>query len=294
MAIYDRIDLKVLGDWAKNFRPNGLVLSFGTNLDGGARHTVLAGPCTLPVGITIGSAVKQAEVITNYTVNKSSLPKTALNTTLTGARAYSNGVIFPSNFNFTQKVLPQGVADPGNNYVPQGTLVSGQIDQLTSENVTLSTSSLAYGTYGARGVTFPSTVTLNNLYIPFNTKFLQAQIIEGITYTGIYELGLNEKFLMQTVQLITVEGKAVISVHDIASDETMAFNRPATDIDRLIMYRNGIGIDAEIFACYNIIFKTNITAADIDAFNKLHPSDVNPIIIDDGSMKNLAYIIPVA
>lgn len=205
--IYDRIDLVTTGTWARNFRPNGVVIQFGTNLDGGDKYT-----------------------------------------------------------NLTSVVLPYGA------------IVNG---------ITLSTINYAGGTATTGGVSFTNASTV---VIPYGVKFTTALTIGGVLYpAGIFN---SKAFLMNTTQLVDINNKAIFSVHNIASNEAIAFTRPTADIRRLIMYKDGIGIDSDIFCCYSIVFKTNLTLADITNFNKLHPSDLNPIIIDDGTGKNSTYLIP--
>lgn len=77
----------------------------------------------------------------------------------------------------------------------------------------------------------------------------------------------GDLFQMQTIQLVDVNGKAIFSVHNIDSDEVIAFNKPTVAIKRLVMYRDGIGIDAPTFACSSIVFKTNVLMSDIWKFN---------------------------
>jgi hypothetical protein len=210
MAIYDRIDLVAIGTWAKNFRPLAVVLSFGTDLTGGDKHTALIN-VTLPFGANVGGSV-------------------------------------------------------------------------------LSTTNCAGGTIVAGGVHFDA---VSDVIIPFGTKFTAAMDIGGKSYpTGVLPVASASRFLMQTVQLVDINGKAIFSVHGTETDEQIDFTRPTADIRRLIMYKEGVGIDTPVFACYNIVFKTVVTLAEVKAFNLLHPSDVNPIIIDDGSVKNSTFIIP--
>jgi hypothetical protein len=193
---------------------------------------------------------------------------------------------------WSKNFRPNGVAlqfgnslDGGNKYtnltdvvLPYGAIADG---------VTLSTINLGGGVVATGGVRFSSVATA---VIPYGVKFTTALTIGG----GLYPAGIfnARDFLMNTIQLADINNKAIFSVHNIASNEQIAFVRPTADIRRLIMYKNGIGIDSDVFCCYSIVFKTNLTLADIINFNKLHPSDLNPIIIDDGSTKNSTYLIP--
>ena len=146
------------------------------------------------------------------------------------------------------------------------------------------------GTVVPGGVYF---VTVANVLIPYGTKFTLASTIGGKTYpVGTFLAPAT--FDMALTQLVDINNKAIFSVHNVSTDEQIDFTRPTADIRRLIMYRSGVGVDAEVFACYNIVFKTTVTLAEVKAFNLLHPSDVNPIIIDDGSVKNSSFIIPAA
>lgn len=291
-TVYDRIDLKVTGTWYKNFRPNGLTLSFGTNLAGGDVYTSLSN-VTLPYGIIIGSMVRKKQIVTNYKVNNLNMPKTIDGLQLTGVTPTSTGVLFSDTTIFDSKIFPEGVTDPGGKALPNNTLVSCHIDSTSVSNIVLSATNLGLGTAVSGGVVFSPSVTLNDVYIPFGVKFITATTIKGKTYPiGIFKIATSDKFLMQTVQLIDSKGAAIISVHDTESDELLAFNRPTTDISRLVMYRKGVGVDADPFGCYSIVFRTNITLADIQAFNKNHPSDIDPLIVDDGSVANPKYIIP--
>lgn len=202
--IYDRIDLVAIGTWAKNFRPRGLTLTFGTNLKGGDKYTSL-----------------------------------------------------------TDVVLPYG------------TLVGG--DQLSVSNFGPGGSDSGTG-----GVYFSSVA---NVLVPYGITFLEDLVIGGKPYpTGLFTVDYDYAFLMNTIQLVDVNKKALLSVHDIESGELMTFARPTADIRRLVMYKDGVGMDAEAFACYSIVFKSVVTLAEVNAFNALHPNDTNPIIIDDGAM----------
>ena len=149
--IYDRIDLKVTGTWYKNFRPNGLTLSFGKNLSGGDKYDTLIG-ATLPYGSVIGDITKKQETVINYTVDSMQLPKTTDGLQLSGVGATASGVLFPSTVIFDSKVFPQGVTDPGTNSLPNGTIVSCHIPATTKTNVTLSATTLGMGTAVVGGV----------------------------------------------------------------------------------------------------------------------------------------------
>lgn len=209
--IYDRIDLVATGSWYKNFRPNGVTISFGDNLDCGDIHASLT-DVTLPFGAVVGAS-----------------------------------------------------------------------------EITLSTATAAAagGIVTASGVYFAS---VSNVLIPYGVKFTAAQTIGGISYpAGTFKSGCA--WTMNTIQLVDINSKAIFSVHGTDSDEQIAFTRPTADIRRLVMYKEGMGIDVPVFACYGIVFKSTLTLTDITNFAKLHPSDLNPVIVDDGTAKNSSYII---
>lgn len=296
-TIYDRIDVKVTGTWYKNFRPNGLVLSFGTNLAGSESFGSLTGGSgvILPYGTIIGGVSKPQETVVNYIVNKLGLPKTTDGLQMSGVVATATGVSFPASTIFDSKVFPVGIVNPGTNSLPDGAIISCHLAAVAYSNVTLSATNLCGGISTIGGIKFASNVQLTDVYIPFGTKFSTALTIGGKGFAaGTLKVAPQDQFSMQTVQLVDSTLKAVLSVHDVATDETLAFNRMTADVYRLLMYRLGVGIDSTTYACYGITFKTTITLADITAFNKLHPGDVNPIIIDDGTIVDPNYIIPQA
>ena len=303
--IYDRIDLKASGSWAKNFRPNGLVLSFGSNLAGGDTYShdtsipgaAISGLTTnviLPYGTVITLLRREQQNVYNYTVNNKALPYTAAGYKLSGAIATAAGVTFPTGFVFSKKIMPQGVPDPGGLTMPNGTIVSGSLASTAwTGSKILSTTELAFGSVVAGGVKIALPYSACVYRIPYGTKFTKALLIGSTTYKiGTLQPPVSEQFTMELVQLIDITGKAVFSFHGIKNNELIAFNRPAADIARLVMYRSGVGIACDPFACYSITFKTNVTAADIQAFNSTHTSDIQPIIVDDGSVKNPDFIIP--
>lgn len=164
--------------------------------------------------------------------------------------------------------------------LPYGSLVNG---------VKLTTTNIAGGTAVPNGVSYAS---VSDVIVPFGVKFNAQTTIDGITYpAGTYLPSTS--FTMNTVQLIDVQGNVIFSVHGTESNELITFKRPVANIRRLIMYKDGIGVDTAPFACYSIVFKTSATLAEVNAFNKAHPSDTNPIIIDDGSVLNPKYLLSI-
>jgi hypothetical protein len=209
--IYDRIDLKVTGTWANNFRPNGVTIAFGNNIVGGD--------------------------------------------------------VYPS---LTNVVLPYGA-------------IVGAAESV------LSAANCSTGFITTGGVGFTS---IDNVFIPYGVRFAVSLTIDTKTYpAGVFKC--TDSFQMNTIQLVDVNKKAIFSVHNVDTDELITFTRPTANISRLILYKAGIGVDTTVFACYSVVFRTNVTAADVKAFNLLHPSDVNAIVVDDGSVLNSQYIIPV-
>jgi hypothetical protein len=166
--------------------------------------------------------------------------------------------------------------------LPYGTIVG---------TTTLSSTKCLTGTMVANGVWFSSVV---QVLIPYGVTFKVATTLNSKLYpAGVFKIPAEDTFLMDTVQLLDVNNKVIFSVHDIESGETVSFAKPTANLDRLIMYKDGLGVNSDAFVCYSILFKISISATDIAAFNKLHPSDLNPIIIDDGSVQDSRYIIPV-
>lgn len=303
--IYDRIDLKATGTWAKNFRPNGLVLSFGSNMTGGDVYShdssiigdAINGMTTnvvLPYGTVISLIRREVQYLYNYVVNNKALPYTSAGYKLSGSIATAAGVTFPTGFVITKKVMPNGVSDPGGLTMPNGTVISGHLPAgAWSGSRTLSASELAFGTAVAGGVKIALPYSACTFRIPYGIKFTKALLIGGVTYQiGTFQPPASAQFTMELVQLVDITGRVIFSSHGIKNNELIAFNRPATDIARLVMYRNGIGKACDPFACYSVTFKTNITAADIQAFNATHTSDLKAIVVDDGSVKNPEFIIP--
>jgi hypothetical protein len=149
---------------------------------------------------------------------------------------------------------------------------------------------LSTGTLVTGGVYFDSVMQVT---IPYGVRFIVPLVANEHSYpVGVYKMPPEDTFLMDTIQFIDVSGKVIFSVHDVESGETISFAKPTANISRLVMYRNGVGIPAEAFYCYSILFKISIAAADIAKFNLLHPSDLNPSISDDGSVQGAKYIIP--
>lgn len=328
--IYDRIDLIPIGTWAKGFRPQGLLLSFGTNLFGGDVYTSLT-DTILPYGTVIDSIVKSREDLVNYTVS-TTLPYcygTAVLTAFTGAFNMGGKMGFSPNTVFTEITFPAGVfslnklIDVGTSQVinvgdgdgvtfsgefkfdttallndysmPFGVIVTAYNPEIAdASSITLSATNYGkFGVLATGGVKFSAGTVLTGVRIPYGTNFTAALTIDGVAYAkGIFKVPAAYQFQMNTTQLVTTAGTAIFSVHGIDSDELITFARPTVDIGRLIMYKDGVGVACDTFACYKIEFKLLVTALDIKNFNLLHPSDVNPVIIDDGSMLGLKYIIP--
>lgn len=334
MHVYDRIDLKPIGTWTKNFRPNGLVLNFGYDLDGGYWYDSLTN-VELPFGAVIGSIVQPQTRFVNALMSQFFLPKDINGTGLMGVSQGTSGVTFRNTSSnsvsstvFNQIKIPGGTFMPvglengntgvieskiydvdtvldgpiyitGGTYtMPYGCIVTGTVEGGSYKNITLSKLDPLVSSFGVLttdGVTFSGNASLLNVFIPYGTNFTKAMIIGGDSFAiGVFQTDTVNAFQMQTTQLIDINGKAIFSVHDIDSGETVCFTRPTADIGRLVMYCKGIGVDSDPFACYSIVFKTTITAAQVVAFNKLHPSDLNPVIIDDGTLSNVNVIIPLA
>ena len=211
--IYDRIDLKAIGTWAKNFRPTGLILSFGTNLTGG------------------------------------NVSENLLNTTVPYGCYYGD----------TKLTIANNCG---------GIAVSGQ---LVFE-------------------------TIPTLTIPYGIVFSQDLIIGGIPYPkGTFNVPSDSQFIMKIVQVVDVNNSLIANVGDVKTDEVITFKRPTADIKRLIMYKEGVGIDTDTFACYNIVFKATVTVGDVNNFNKLHPPGTTPlaVIVESGYTSPIKSIVSV-
>ena len=337
MAIYDRIDLKPIGTWTKNFRPVGMVLNFGNNIVGGTEYSILTGPgLELPFGATVTTLTLLDYMFDSLTMQRNILPVNADGVIFPGAafNSYGYGIDISKTSAgvegpyFSSMFIPAGTQFRSSGLVdsngtsigmyfgvdttltdikladnvgaiclPWGVTVSGHVDGFTASDVILSKTdsfTIGAGSVTSTSVLFGDNVQLEGVLIPFGTNFLKAINIGSDSYpAGVYQPSGADLFDMNTIQLIDVNNKAITSVHGVSSGEIIAFNTPTADIGRLVMYKDGVGVDTPIFACYTIIFKTIVTAAQVAAFNKDHPSDVNPIIIDNGSASNPNIILPV-
>jgi hypothetical protein len=101
----------------------------------------------------------------------------------------------------------------------------------------------------------------------------------------------SSPLIMNTVQIVNKAGVLVTAVHNIASDEVISFPRMTSAIGRIICYPNGVGVETPPFYVYEPVLKTAVTAAELAAFQKLHPLDASTIV-DFGSVKNFTLIFP--
>lgn len=330
MQIYDRIDLKSSGTWINNFRPNGLVLSFSNNVKGGETFNSVSN-VLLPYGANIQKITVPRKDMNSY-VCSSKLPTSSqTGQTMPSVTIANNCVHFPDTIIFTHFFFPAGTqlltplqSPNGDPYIPAQTFSSDTIVQGTYKfrESGASRDTWGYVGFGAivtgyisakdytggdtgqtnylegitnepNGARVASDVYAKGVFIPFGVTFKEPTVINGKSFAaGLFPCDPQDAFLMETVQMLDTTGVVVFSVHNIASEEVIAFVRPKANIGRLIMYKEGIGINTTTFACYGIVFRTNITAAMLAAFNLLHPSDINPVVVDDGSVKDPNIIFP--
>lgn len=330
MQIYDRIDLKASGTWVNNFRPNGLVLSFSNNIKGGESFSSVTN-VLLPYGTTIREIKTHRQDIAGY-VASVNLPKSVqTGQTIPGATVTGNTIYLPDTIIFTRIFFPAGTklltplvsrnAEPTINpqtfdtdttvqgtykfresgasmdtwgYIGFGAVIEGHILAKSYPGGDTGQTNYLQGISNElNGARVSADVDAIDVFIPFGVTFKAAVTINSKQFPiGLFSCDPADAFLMNTIQLLDATNTVVFSVHDIASEEVIAFVRPKANINRLIMYKDGIGVDATTFACYGIVFRTNITAAMLAAFNAIHPSDINPVVVDDGSVKDPNIIFP--